>query len=191
MLYVLGLLAVALLGAGLYVLVQKARQESDREPPRHEPSVSPQELAVLSMPYRGLLGEAVAVESELASRAAEAPPVLRSELLEITSRVSRLVKRALPRAVHGTELTDFLLRLTPQDPEYEANTVEAARIEAELTNLAEQLRRVRGKVYGIISNAHSMSADRRLQTDLDDAVSDISMLEEAMNETIRETEFLS
>ena len=188
---VLIVLVAAGVGA-IYWLLNKSKAESEKSRfERERPPVEAQELSPLAQPYKNLLGEAVTIQQEIAQRAESAPSVLKSEIQGMSHRMFQLVQRALPRARHGTDLTDFLLRLTPEDPEYAANRQEAGQIETELQEFVEQLRRVRGKVYGILSNAQSLYADRRLQTDLDDALADVQSLEEAMSEAVQESTFLS
>lgn len=189
---VLLMIIVAIGGVAIYWLLNKSKAEAERS--RYEqdrPPVTAQELSPLAQPYKNLLGEAVSIQQEVADRAGSAPAILKYEIEGMSHRMFQLVQRALPRARHGTDLTDFLLRLTPEDPEYEANRREAGEIETELQNFVEQMRRVRGKVYGILSNAQSLHADRRLQTDLDDALADVQSLEEAMSEAVQESTFLS
>lgn len=191
MLYTILLILVVVGGITLYWLVTRSRDESRSGIPDSPPAaVSAQELAALAQPYRGLLGEAVAVQQELAGRARGAPETLRHELLEISDRVQRMVQRALPLARHGTQLMDFMLRLTPEDAEYAATKADADRIEDELREKSEQFRRLRGKVYGVLSNAASLSADRQLKSDLSDALSDVTLLEEALDDTLKETALL-
>src|SRR5690625_5672379 len=142
--------------AAIYGVVGGARQEAELSAfQRQEPPVTAQELGALSLLYRTQLGEAVTIQQEVAQRADTAPAVLKQEISELSQRMFMLVQRALPRARHGTQLQDFLLRLTPTDPEYARNRQEADGIEAELAQFVEHMRRVRGKVYGILSKAAS------------------------------------
>ncbi len=190
----LTLLLIIVLAAGvlaIYWLLNRSRTEAEKSRfERERPPVEPQELSPLAQPYKNLLGEAVTIQQEVARRGENAPAVLKNEIQSMAHRMFQLVQRALPRARHGTDLTDFLLRLTPDDPEYASNRAEADEIAAELGRFVEQLRRVRGKVYGILSNAASLHADRRLQTDLDDALADVQSLEEAMSEAVQESAYL-
>lgn len=187
------LILVVVAGAvAIYWLLNRSSAEAARSPlEREEPPVSAQQLSALALPYRTQIGEAVTIQQEIQQRANSAPAVLKNEIEEMSQRMHLLVRRALPRAKHGTQLKDFLLRLTPDDPEYEANRTESEAIESELATFVDQLRRVRGKVYGILSNAASLQADRRLETDLRDALSDVQSLEEAMSEAVKESSFLS
>src|SRR5690625_3006024 len=179
-------------GAAVYVLLRRAQQEAGTTArDASEPAVSAQELAALAQPYRTLLGEAVSIQQEMAERANKAPDVLKVEITEMAARMHRLVQRALPRARHGTQLTEFLLRLTPGEEEHDHNRKEADRISGELTDFLERMRRLRGKTYAILSNASALQADQRLQADLDDALSDVQTLEEAMSEAVEESQFLS
>ena len=185
------LLAMLFVVAGIFAiwwLLGRSRQAAGAS--RYEqqlPPVAAQELSALAQPYKSLLGEAVTIQQEVAQRAEAAPPVLKREIADISQRMHQLVQRALPRARHGTQLTEFVLRLTPDDPEYDANRSEAAQIGSEMESFVEQLRRLRGKVYGSLSNAASLHADRRLQTDVDDALIDMQTLEEAMSEAVQES----
>src|SRR5690554_354051 len=153
-LIILMLVLIAAGGYAIWWLLAKSREEAGRSRfERDKPPVEPQELSALAQPYKSLLGEAVTIQQEVSRRADTAPHVLRREIEEMSQRMHYLVQRALPRARHGTQLTDFLLRLTPEDPEYTANSTEAGQIEKELAIFVEQLRRLRGKVYGILSYA--------------------------------------
>lgn len=185
------LLAMLFVVAGIFAiwwLLGRSKKEASASRFEQQlPPVAPQELSALAQPYKTLLGEAVTIQQEVAQRAETAPPVLKREIAEISQRMHQLVQRALPRARHGTQLTEFVLRLTPDDPEYDANRNEAAQIGGEMESFVEQLRRLRGKVYGILSNAASLHADRRLQTDVDDALIDMQTLEEAMSEAVQES----
>ncbi|HLR46930.1 MAG TPA: hypothetical protein VK092_07205, partial [Deinococcales bacterium] len=77
------------------------------------------------------------------------------------------------------------------EEEHDHNRKEADRISGELTDFLERMRRLRGKTYAILSNASALQADQRLQADLDDALSDVQTLEEAMSEAVEESQFLS
>src|SRR5690554_4781762 len=141
------LIIIAAVGAAaIFWLLSRSREEAERSRFEQERApVSPQELSPLAQPYKNLLGEAVTIQQEVATRARTAPSVLKYEIEGMSHRMFQLVQRALPRARHGTDLTDFLLRLTPDDPEYEANRKEAGEIETELQAFVEQMRRIRGK----------------------------------------------
>src|SRR5690554_4719832 len=180
---VLFLIVLVIGSAAVWYLFSRTRHGAPGAEQPHA-AVSAQELSPLAQPYRILLGEAVTIQREVANRAETAPPTLRLEIDEMAGRMFRLVRRALPRAKHGTQLQDFLLRLTAADAEFEATKDEARLVEEELSVFVESMRRVRGKVYGILSNAASLEADRRLHTELADALSDVSLLEEAMAETV-------
>ncbi len=184
---VLFLIVLVIGSAGVWFLFSRARPHGAPGAGQPHAAVSAQELSPLAQPYRSLLGEAVTIQREVSNRAQTAPATLRLEIDEMAERMFRLVRRALPRAKHGTQLQDFLLRLTAADAEYEATKNEARLVEEELSGFVESMRRVRGKVYGILSNAASLEADRRLHTDLADALSDVSLLEEAMAETVTES----
>jgi hypothetical protein len=144
--------------------------------------VTPQQLAPLAQPYRGYLGEAVAIQREVRGHAERAPRALQYELGVLAWRVEQLVARALPRAQHGTELAAFLLRLAPDDPQRPATLRAAEQLEAELALFTARLKELRGKVYQVITDAEALAADTLISQELDDALLEVSALEAAFSE---------
>jgi septal ring factor EnvC (AmiA/AmiB activator) len=145
-------------------------------------AVTPQELGRLAQPYRGLLGQAVAVHQEVAAQARIAQPALQQEFTELAFRLEMLVKRALPRAQLGTQLASQLLQLKPTEAQYAATQSSAKKIEEELAVLNQTLNSLKGKVYQVISDSANLTQDTYLSKDLDDALLEVSALEEAFKE---------
>jgi hypothetical protein len=184
-LIILGLLIIAALSGALWWLLS-GRDASMTRPLAPPAAVPPQKLSALAQPYRSLLGEAVAVQQEVVLRSRTAPASLQLELTELSERMNRLVLSALPLAEHGTQLSEYLLRLGEDDPEFSATTQEATKLEGKLRDFLEHLKRIRGKVYTILSSAANLRADPRLETELGDALADVADLDEALGETVRE-----
>lgn len=147
-------------------------------------AVTPQELSRLAQPYRALLGEAVAVHREVANQARLAQPALQQEFRELSLRLEMLVKRALPRAELGTQLASQLLQLKPAEAQYGQTQASAQKIELELRHLLDMLHALKGKVYQVIADSAELSKDSYLQKDLEDALLEMSALEEAFKETL-------
>jgi len=171
-------LLFALLVFGLWGVVSgiRASRRKSRD------ALTPAELSGLAQPYRALIGEALAVQRDVAEQVGDAPAVLRRELEMIAERVSRLVRRALPRARHGTKLAAYLLELEEGEPQYR-QTVEAAdKVEKELSEFLDTLKLIRGKMYQVLTDASSLKADKHLSDDLQEALIDVDALEEAFGD---------
>lgn len=175
----ISLVLAALLALGVWGLVSGVRAGRRQR----AAGVTPQQLAGLAQPYRGLLGEAVEVQRDVAQRVLEAPPQLRPELTELARRLGRLNERAYPRALHGTRLASYLARLAPSEAQHPETARAAAEVEAELAGFLETLKTLRGKVYQVLTDATALAADGQLGGDLHDALIDIEALEEAFRET--------
>ena len=175
----LTLLLLLVLGLGVWGVVSGVRSSRART----LPPLTPPMLSALAQPYRGLMGEALAVYNDVAAQAAGAPKALSRELGEVAVRVHSLVARALPRARHGTALETYLLKLDPSEPQYAQTKQAAAEVESELRNFVQTLRTLRGKVYAVLTDASRLEADPRLDRDLEDALIEIGALEEAFAET--------
>jgi hypothetical protein len=190
LLIILGLLVVAAIAAALYWLLKRPAMTGAGPGRQPQAAVPPQKLSALAQPYRSLLGEAVSIQQEVVLRSRAAPAALGVELAELSARMNRLVLQALPLAEHGTQLSEYLLRLREDDPEYPDTVGEAARLETKLQEFLEQLKRIRGKVYAILSSAADLRVDPRLETELDDALADVADLEAALSETVRDVRLL-
>ena len=182
----LALLLLLVLGLGVWGVVSGVRSSRART----APPLTPPMLSALAQPYRGLMGEALSVYDDVAAQAAGAPKALSRELNDVAVRVRLLVARALPRARHGTVLESYLLKLDPSEPQYAQTKRAAAEVEDELRGFVETLRTLRGKVYAVLTDAARLEADPRLDRDLEDALIEISALEEAFAETRAEVKGL-
>ena len=181
------LILLAVLGLGVWGVVSGVRQSRRTA----KSPVSPQVLSALAQPYRRLLGEAVAVQKDVAKQAANAPDALKRELSDLAARISLLVERALPRAQHGTHLVAYLLELTPDEPQHAQTKAAAATVEQELTAFVADLKTLRGKVYQVLTDATRLNTDSYLARDLDDALLEVTALEEAFGEVGLEQDKLS
>jgi hypothetical protein len=190
-LIILGLIVIAIFGGGLYWLLQRQGSSSLASASAlPAAAIPPQQLSALAQPYRNLLGEAVSIQQEVVLRSRVAPPSLRSELAELSQRMSRLVLQALPLAEHGTQLSEYLLQLRDDDAEQAATLAEAAELQGKLEQFLQQLKRIRGKVYAILSSAANLRADPQLERELADALADVADLDSALSETVRDMRFL-
>lgn len=181
--FLLIILLLLLIGVGVVSLRRVARPQV-----AVQAAVTPQHLARLAQPYRGLIGEAVSVVREVKAQAQKAPSALQQEFLTLAMRLDFLVRRALPRAEHGTELAAHLLTLSPDDAQYTKIREAAQEVEEELTQLVATFKTLRGKVYQILTDAGSLSKDNRLERDLDDALLDVTALEEVFSELPKQLE---
>lgn len=163
------------LGVGLVIVVRRDREKS-------RPGITPQSLGALAQPYRTLLGEAVAVQKEVEKQAAAAPDALRNELERLANEIGFLVARAYPRARQGTELSSYLLKLEAGSDEYTRTLHTAEALESELHRFVTTLKTLRDKVYRVLTEASKLGADPRLERDLQDALFEVSALEEAFAE---------
>jgi hypothetical protein len=152
--------------------------------PKPLSAVTPQELSRLAQPYKNLLGQAVAVHQEVAHQAALAQPALQQEFTELAFRLEMLVKRALPRAVLGTQLSGQLLKMQSSEAQYIQTQASAKKIEEELKHLLGTLSTLKGKVYQVIADSAELSKDTYLSQDLEDALLEVGALEEAFKENV-------
>lgn len=177
---ILVLLLVLALGFwGVWTGIRQSREQS-RKAVRG--SVTAQDLSALAQPYRGYLGEALAIKQDVARQAAEAPASLSYELARLAQRLEFLVARALPRAQHGTRLSEYLLELTPDEAQYPTTKAAAEQVAADLASFVGTLRTLRGKVYQVLTDATQLGVDQQLGRDLDDALIEVSALEEAFRD---------
>lgn len=181
----LTLVLLVVLGLGVWGVVTGIAQS--RRQPRQV--VTAQQLSSLAQPFRSLLGEAVAVQKDVASQAQHAPKNLKRELERLSLRVERLVLRALPRARHGTNLSTYLLELSPTETQYTQTQASITQVTHELEAFVQSLRTLQGKVYQVLTDAASLEKDSYLAKDLDDALIEISALEEAFASTKQELEW--
>ncbi len=172
------LLFLVVLGVGLWGVITGIRQSRSAQ----RTPVAPQELSGLAQPYRGYLGEAVAIQGDIAAQAKMAPKSLKHELETLTLRLEHLVRRALPRAQHGSRLVAYLLELRPDEAQHGPTQAAANAVEQDLASFVATLRTLRGKVYQVMTDATTLASDQQLAQDLDDALIDISALEEAFGE---------
>jgi hypothetical protein len=147
-------------------------------------AVTPQELSRLAQPYKNLLGQAVAVHQEVANQATLAQPALQQEFKQLAFRLEMLVKRALPRAVLGTQLSSQLLKMQPSEAQYVQTQASAKKIEEELKHLLGTLSTLKGKVYQVIADSAELTKDTYLSQDLEDALIEVGALEEAFKESV-------
>jgi hypothetical protein len=175
---------------GVYVGIRRSRQSAQGSEAKRldlEQQVRPQDLSGLAQPYRTLMGEAVQIQRDVAERAANAPRAMQTDLTLLAHRIGMLVTRAMPRARHGTELREYLLELTPSEPQYAKTQAEARAVEEELQHFLDTLKTLRGSLYSALSGASNLTKDTYLTKDLQDALLEVEGLEAAFRE-LGETE---
>lgn len=170
----IALVLAVLLGLGVWAVVSGLRAVQ-RE---RGAGITPQELTKLAQPYRRYLGEAAALQRDVAAQVRMAPKPLRRELNEIVSRISRLISRAYPRALQGTRILEQVNSLDREDPTQERLKEASEAIEAELKAFLETLKVLRGKVYRVLADATALDKDAQLSRDLEDALLEVQALEE-------------
>jgi hypothetical protein len=147
-----------------------------------EQQVTPQDLSSLAQPYRTYMGEAVQIHREVAERAAKAPSAMQTDLTLLAHRIGMLVTRAMPRARHGTELSEYLLELSPSEPQHAQTQAEAKNVEEELKHFLDTLKTLRGSLYQALTGASNLTKDTYLTKDLQDALLEVEGLEAAFRE---------
>ena len=168
------LLLVVLLGLGVWAVVSGLRSVRTSR----STGITPQELTRLAQPFRGYLGEAAALQRDVAAQVQTAPAPLRRELGEIVRRIAHLITRAYPRAVQGTHLLNQRNSLEATDPTAERLDQAIAGVEDELSQFLETLKVLRGKVFRVLADAAAFESDGRLSRDLEDAMLEVDALEE-------------
>ncbi|MGL4611192.1 MAG: hypothetical protein ACRCYY_16195 [Trueperaceae bacterium] len=183
---IMAIIALALYG--VFVGVRRSRgqafeQKTAEQKPRDlEQHVTPQELSGLAQPYRSYMGEAVQIHREVAERASQAPSVMQTDLVLLAHRVGMLVTRAMPRARHGTELSEYLLELSPTETQYTQTQTEAKAVEEELKHVVETLKTLRGSLYQALTGASNLTKDTYLTKDVQDALLEVKGLEATFKE---------
>lgn len=181
---VFALVALALYAVFIGVRRSRARS-SETKMLDLEQQVTPQDLSSLAQPYRTLMGEAVQIHRDVAERAAKAPSAMQTDLTLLAHRIGMLVTRAMPRARHGTELSEYLLQLTPSEPQYAQTQTEAAKVQEELEHFLDTLKTLRGSLYSALTGASNLTKDTYLTKDLQDALLEVEGLEAAFQEVQR------
>ncbi len=183
---VITIIVVTLAAFALYAVfigVRRSRgQGSQAKSSDLEQHVTPQDLSSLAQPYRTYLGEAVQIHREVAERAAKAPSAMQTDLVLLAHRVGMLVTRAMPRARHGTELSEYLLELAPSEPQYAQTQAEAKKVEEELKYFLGTLKNLRGSLYSALTGASNLTKDTYLTKDVQDALLEVEGLEAAFRE---------
>jgi hypothetical protein len=174
---------------GVFVGIRRSRnqnaQSSKTKTLDLEQLVTPQDLSGLAQPYRSLMGEAVQIHRDVTERAKTAPSAMQTDLTLLAHRVGMLVTRAMPRARHGTELSEYLLQLRPDEAQYAQTQVEAGKVEEELNHFLDTLKTLRGSLYSALTGASNLIKDTYLTKDMQDALLEVEGLEAAFQEVNR------
>ncbi len=179
------IIVVALAALALYsvfVGIRRSRGGSAELKGDLEQPVTPQDLSSLAQPYRSIMGEAVQIHRDVSERAAEAPSAMQTDLVLLAHRVGMLVTRAMPRARHGTELSEYLLKLGSDEPQYAKTLAEAGKLEEELNHFLDTLKTLRGSLYSALTGASNLTKDTYLTKDVQDALLEVEGLEAAFQE---------
>jgi hypothetical protein len=184
---VITIVVLVAVAAALYAVFIGVRRSRDQMTQKQktldlEQHVTPQELSSLAQPYRTLMGEAVQIHRDVAERAVRAPSAMQTDLTLLAHRIGMLVTRAMPRARHGTELSEYLLQLSPSEPQYAQTQGEAAKVEEELEHFLDTLKTLRGSLYQALTGASNLTKDTYLTKDLQDALLEVEGLEAAFQE---------
>jgi hypothetical protein len=183
LLTLLALAVIALALYGVFVGIRRSRgQSSETKISDLEQLVTPQDLSSLAQPYRSYMGEAVQIHREVADRAAKAPSAMQTDLALLAHRIGMLVTRAMPRARQGTELSEYLLKLSPNEAQYAQTQVEALKVEEELKHFLDTLKTLRGSLYSALTGASNLTKDTYLTKDVQDALLEVEGLEAAFRE---------
>ncbi len=178
----LALMLLTLLLLGGWALWQGYRARAPQAPRPPQAGIEPQALTALANPYRQLMAEAVDIEREVYRQVRGAPASLQSQLGEVAGRISRLIVAALPQARQGSALLGYLLRLKEGEAEYKETQNAASSIESELRDLVASLRRLRAKVYSVLTGAAQLGAGSDFKAELDDSLFELEALEAAFKE---------
>jgi hypothetical protein len=182
-LIVLLLVLAAAALVGVVVGIRRSRaQHAEAKTFDLEQPVTPQDLSSLAQPYRTLMGEAVQIHKDVADRAKTAPSAMQTDLVLLAHRIGMLVTRAMPRARHGTELSEYLLTLRPEEPQHARTQTEAHKLEEELKNFLATLKTLRGSLYAALTGASNLTKDTYLTKDVQDALLEVEGLETAFQE---------
>ncbi len=177
---VLAIIAATLYG--VFIGVRRSRKVASTQTRSLEQLVTPQDLSSLAQPYRTYMGEAVQIHHEVADRAAKAPSAMQTDLTLLAHRIGMLVTRAMPRARHGTELSEYLLQLSPNESQYAQTQAEAGKVEEELKHFLDTLKTLRGSLYSALTGASNLTKDTYLTKDVQDALLEVEGLEAAFRE---------
>jgi hypothetical protein len=168
---------------GVFVGIRRSRGQSSGEKTLElEQLVTPQDLSSLAQPYRTYMGEAVQIHHDVSERAAKAPTAMQTDLVLLAHRVGMLVTRAMPRARQGTELSEYLLKLSPSEAQYTQTQTEAGKVEEELKHFLDTLKTLRGSLYSALTGASNLTKDTYLTKDVQDALLEVEGLEAAFQE---------
>jgi hypothetical protein len=179
---VVTLVALALYAVFIGVRRSRGQLTQKQETLALEQLVTPQDLSSLAQPYRSYMGEAVQIHRDVTERATKAPSAMQTDLTLLAHRIGMLVTRAMPRARHGTELSEYLLELSPSEPQYAQTQGEATKVQEELEHFLDTLKTLRGSLYQALTGANNLTKDTYLTKDLQDALLEVEGLEAAFRE---------
>ena len=166
MLPIILLLSALGVGFGLYKAVEitgknsgGARALGNGPKSNKQLPVSPQMIATLSQPYRGMLAEAVTTHRDIQKATKEAPKAIQSSLIELEGSSEHVLETALLKAKHASRVQLDLSKLDEQDPNYASMQLSQQSSEKELQSLVDDYKQMRSRVYGISQRASEMQLE--------------------------------
>jgi len=188
MLPIILLLSALGVGFGLYKAVEITGQNSQGKAlgsgnPK-KALVSPQVIATLSQPYRGMMAEAVTTHRDIQKATKDAPKAIQSSLLELEEGSEHVLETAFLKAKHASRVMLDLSKLDKQDPNYEGMQLSQKSSEIELQGLIDDYKQMRSRVYGITQRASEMQLEYSgtSNKDLSESLLELESLEQAMKE---------
>jgi len=146
--------------------------------------VSPQVIATLSQPYRGMMAEAVTTHRDIQKATKDAPKAIQSSLLELEEGSEHVLETAMLKAKHASRVMLDLSKLDEQDANYASMQLSQKSSEMELQNLIDDYKQMRSRVYGITQRASEMQLEYSgtSSKNLSESLLELESLEQAMKE---------
>ena len=146
--------------------------------------VSPQVIATLSQPYRGMMAEAVTTHRDIQKATQDAPKAIQSSLFELEEGSEHVLQKALLKAKHASRVMLDLSKLDEHDPNFEGMQLSQKASEMELQTLIDDYKQMRSRVYGITQKASEMQLEYNGTSDkgLSESLLELESLEQAMKE---------
>lgn len=186
MLPIIILISALGVGFGLYKAVEITGNNSKAlgNSPNKKALVSPQVIATLSQPYRGMLAEAVTTHRDIQKATTEAPKAIQSSLLELEESSEHVLQSALLKAKHASRVMADLSKLDEQDANYAPMQLSQQASEKELQVMIDDYKQMRSRVYGITQRASEMQLEYSGTSNkgLSDSLLELEALEQAMKE---------
>lgn len=146
--------------------------------------LSPQAIATLSQPYRGMIAEAVTTHKDIQKATNEAPKAIQSSLFELEESSNHVLESAMLKAKHASRVMLDLSKLDQSDANYAAMQLSQHSAENELQSMIADYKQMRSRVYGITQRASEMQLEYSSGPNkgLTDSLKELEALEQAMKE---------